>query len=105
MTNLDERHGGCPVSWCESSHQGGGAHWAELTAGPVSLLLLQSSIDAGDPGTVRVSYPAGGQTRTLEVTPQLAADLADLLSALPADAVDAFTAALYQAHTTLGGAA
>ncbi|MEU6785901.1 hypothetical protein ABZ912_42500 [Nonomuraea angiospora] len=96
----------CPVSWCRSAHQGGGAHYAELPpVGPVSLLLLQSATGPGDPGTVRISYPAGGQTRVLEVTPQLCADLADLIAAVPVDLLDAFTAALYQTSTTLGGTA
>lgn len=91
----------CPVSWCQSAHQGGGAHYVEFDAGPVVLLLLQSSTDRGDAGLVRITYPVGGTLCTVEVTPQLCADVADMLAAVPADALDGFVAALYRAHTIL----
>lgn len=92
----------CRIPWCRSSHSNGCAHWAELPdVGNVSLLLLLSDVD--DQPLVRVSYPAPELAR-LDLTPQLAADLADLLGNISPEQLGALRGALQQSADTLGGA-
>jgi hypothetical protein len=91
----------CRLAWCRAAGEHG-AHWADGPAvGGVSLLYLQSDVD-GQP-VVRVSYPAGNRGR-LDLTPQLAADLADMLDAIDGQA-GLLSEALSEAARTLGGAA
>jgi hypothetical protein len=93
----------CRIAWCQSAHGNGGAHYGEgPTVGGVSMLYLLSDVD-GQP-IIRVSYPTAERAQ-LDFTPQLAADLANMLSAVRPDQVVDLRNALAQAAHTLGDAA
>jgi hypothetical protein len=93
----------CRIPWCESAHSNGGAHYGEgPTVSGVSMLYLQSDVDHAP--IIRLSYPTSERSR-LDVTPQLARDMATMLTAVGLEWMAAFCDALRQAADTLGGAA
>ncbi|GHE28730.1 hypothetical protein GCM10017673_34040 [Streptosporangium violaceochromogenes] len=95
----------CPP-WCRLTHAPGTptGHRRDLCALGVAASLLQG--DDGEPPLVRLFYPgADSRPRTLDVTPQMAADLADIVAALDFRDLADFAAALTSAYRMTGGEA
>ncbi|MFI7707580.1 hypothetical protein [Nonomuraea sp. NPDC049480] len=97
----------CRIPWCISTHKADRGHYGHsTTVAGVTVTPAQGFVDGAfwSP-LIRTAFPVDGQPRELDLSPQLARDLADMLAAVGPEWVEAFCDALRAAADTLGGAA
>ncbi|MEV6159446.1 hypothetical protein AB0L53_54850 [Nonomuraea sp. NPDC052129] len=97
----------CRHRWCQvahkdpfdANHKGVIAEFAGLKVG---LSLAERPGDMLDESWVQLDYSANGYRHHHDVTPQAAADWAEILAAVDVRELAAIAQALYQAGVTLG---